>query len=198
MASPLPYTEASVGIETALGASPTDAQRLFPQLLTPRFCIERRQQELLRQTELAAANPPPASKSKRKKPLRRNNRVYNGNVAMWLTIAQRLKGGGTLEDGVPELLRGLPGSFWPNPCKRLVAAKSGTSSLSGNPGSYHNARMELPLAVVEQSFDHAFSQRVARSAPVARQQRAFLLDGATVRTALSGAKPIRRQRINAA
>ena len=53
--------------------------------------------------------------------------------------------------------------------------------LSDNPGSYNNARQALPLTLVEQSFDHALEQLIARTAPVARRQRAFFLDGTTVR-----------------
>ena len=83
-------------------------------------------------------NPPDAGRSKRKVPLRQNNRVYNDGVLLWLMTAQRLRGGGTLEDGVFELLRGLADSFWLNPCKRLMnVAADGKPSLSCNTRSRH-------------------------------------------------------------
>lgn len=49
--------------------------------------------------------------------IRENNRVYTLPVVMWLMITQRLGGNGALESGVLELMRALPGSFWPEPCK---------------------------------------------------------------------------------
>jgi len=73
--------------------------------------------------------------------LREHNRVYTATVVMWLMIAQRLQGQGSLAMGVLELLRGLPESFWPRPCKRLQGvATNASSKLSGNTGSYSNAR----------------------------------------------------------
>ena len=51
--------------------------------------------------------------------LRQNNRVYSLLVVVWLIIAQRLQRQASLETAVLELLRGLPASFWPQPCKRL-------------------------------------------------------------------------------
>src|SRR5438552_3130228 len=52
--------------------------------------------------------------------VRENNRVYTSPVVMWLMVWQRLQAQGTLESAVVELLRGLPSSFWPHPCKRLT------------------------------------------------------------------------------
>src|SRR5438876_405939 len=54
--------------------------------------------------------------------VRENNRVYTSPVVMWLMVWQRLQAQGTLESAVVELLRGLPSSFWPHPCKRLTEA----------------------------------------------------------------------------
>ena len=54
-----------------------------------------------------------------------NNRVYTDAVVIWLMVAQRLCGDGTLETAVLELLRGLPQDFWPQPCKRLQLQPAG-------------------------------------------------------------------------
>jgi hypothetical protein len=111
--------------------------------------------------------------------LRENNRIYTAAVVIWLMIAQRLQGNGTLETAVLELLRGLPATFWPTPCKRLQTEKLDVSS---NTGSYNNARQRLSITVVEQSFDRVFEQLMAETAGcVAAQRRAFFLDGTTVR-----------------
>lgn len=115
---------------------------------------------------------------------RENNRVYTTGVVMWLMVAQRLQGDGTLETGVLELLRGLPDSFWPNPCKRLQVGPDGQKpKLSGNTGSYNKARQALPVTVVEQSFDRVFEQLTgeAEGALATVGRRAFFLDGTTMR-----------------
>ncbi len=89
--------------------------------------------------------------------LRENNRVYNAAVVMWLTISQRMRAG-TMATSVLELIRGLPSSFWPLPCKRLQAGPDGRrKKLSENPTSYHDALQTLPVRVVELSFDQAFA-----------------------------------------
>ena len=81
----------------------------------------------LGQMEQLRLNPvvdPPAEERKnsklrkRKRTFRQNNRVYNDAVVLWLMIAPRLKGVGTMENSVSELLYGLPDSFRPKPCKR--------------------------------------------------------------------------------
>jgi hypothetical protein len=51
--------------------------------------------------------------------MRRNNSIYSAVVVLWLLVLQRLYGGVPLQAAVLELLRGLPASFWPRPCKRL-------------------------------------------------------------------------------
>ena len=75
---------------------------------------------------------------------RENNRVYGTAVVIWLMIAQRLQGNGTLETAVMELRRGLPASFWPSPCKRLRQEEEGPK-LSSHTGAYNKARRELPV-----------------------------------------------------
>jgi len=118
--------------------------------------------------------------------LRENNRIYNQSVVMWLMIAQRLQGGGTLETGVLELLLGLPSSFWPKPCKRLRPDAHGQKPrLSTNTGSYNEARQALPVSLVEQCSDWAFMQLTEEMLGTipAVGQRAFLIDGTTARTA---------------
>lgn len=154
--------EGSVGIQACLGASPTDVLSLYRRLLPAEFFDQLRQTEKLRE----------------------NNRVYHHAVVMWLMIAQRLQGNGTLETAVLELLRGLPASFWPNPCKRLQVGPEGQKpNLSGNTGSYNNARQALPVTTVEQCFDRAFEQLTGEAGGVlaAVGRRAFFLDGTTVR-----------------
>ncbi len=154
--------EASSGIPACLGAWPADVLTLYQRLLPAEFFEQLREKEKLRE----------------------NNRVYTSAVVMWLMIAQRLQGNGTLETAVLELLRGLPASFWPQPCKRLQVGPEGHKpALSGNTGSYNNARQQLPVTVVEQSFDRVFEQLTAEAegslAEVGR--RAFFLDGTSVR-----------------
>lgn len=114
--------------------------------------------------------------------VRENNRVYTSAVVVWLMIRQRLQAQGTLETAVLELLRGLPGSFWPHSCKRLKEArKEGGSRLSKRTGGYNKARQELSLAVVEQCCDHAFTQLIQQSALAPARRQAFFFDGTTVR-----------------
>jgi len=115
--------------------------------------------------------------------LRENNRVYTTPVVLWLMIWQRLQGNGSLESAVLELLRGLPASFWPRPCKRLQAWQQEPASLSSATGAYNKARQALPVEVVEQSCDQIFDQLTASSEgrlpPLPR--RAFFFDGTSVR-----------------
>jgi hypothetical protein len=97
-------------------------------------------------------------------------------------ISQWLQTQGTLESAVLELLGGLPGSFWPQPCKRLEeAAKEGGPRLSKQTGAYNKARQELSLAVVEQCCDRAFQQLIEHAGLAANRRPAFFFDGTTVR-----------------
>jgi len=115
---------------------------------------------------------------------RQNRRVYTDHVVMWLMVAQRLQGNGTLESGVLELIRGLPASFWLCPCKRIRLLLEGKAVLSDNTGSYNEARQGLPCEVVEQGFDRIFQgwiQQAQTTVPTAGRQ-AFFLDGTTIRT----------------
>jgi hypothetical protein len=114
--------------------------------------------------------------------VRENNRVYTSAVVVWLMICQRLHVEGTLESAVLELLRGLPGSFWPQPCKRLEeAAEEGGPRLSKQTGAYNKARQELSLPVVEQCCDHAFRQLIEQAELAPDRRAAFFFDGTTVR-----------------
>ena len=121
--------------------------------------------------------------------VRQNNRVYTFRVVMWLLILQRLHGGASLETAVWELLRGLPASFWPRPCKRLQDWRRRRNSLSSHSGAYNQARQALPLTVVEQSCERIFEQLTAHLDGVlpALGARAFFIDGTTVRAAHSAA-----------
>ena len=89
---------------------------------------------------------------------RQNNRVYTLLVVMWLLIVQRLQPLASLETAVLELLRGLPSTFWPQPCQRVQDWRHGRKSLSSHTGAYNKARLALPLIVVEQSCDRIFQQ----------------------------------------
>ena len=113
---------------------------------------------------------------------RQNNRVYTVAVVMWLMILQRLQGSGTLQTAVLELLRGLPPSFWPQPCKRLQPGPP-KRPLSSHTGAYNTARQELPVRIVEQCFDRVFDQLSQQAAGWLPQsaQRAFFFDGTSVR-----------------
>jgi hypothetical protein len=120
---------------------------------------------------------------------RQNNRVYTFLVVMWLLIAQRLQPLASLETAVLELLRGLPSTFWPQPCQRVQDWRHGRKSLSSHTGAYNKARLALPLIVVEQSCDRIFQQLTVNlnGTLPALGVRAFFVDGTTVRMAHSPA-----------
>jgi putative transposase len=115
--------------------------------------------------------------------VRRNNSVYSALVVLWLLVLQRLYGGVPLQAAVLELLRGLPPSFWPRPCKRMRDWQQHGKLPSSHTGAYNQARQALPPLVVEQASDRICSQLMAEMesrAPVAAP-RAFLLDGSSIR-----------------
>ena len=115
--------------------------------------------------------------------IRENNRVYSTPVVIWLMIPQRLQGNGSLERAVLEVLRGLPSSFWPQPCQRLQNRSPHSAALSSHTGAYNQARQGLSVTIVEACCDRLFEQ-LTRSAPGALgpwDKRAFFLDGTTVR-----------------
>jgi hypothetical protein len=115
--------------------------------------------------------------------LRQNNCVYTRSVVIWLMISQWLEGHGPLDQAVCELLRGLPDTFWPKPCKRLQDARRKTIPLSSHTAAYNQARHGLPLSVVERSCDHIFQQLTEQTDGSVPQlgQRAFFFDGTSVR-----------------
>jgi hypothetical protein len=101
-----------------------------------------------------------------------------------MLIMQRLAGAAPLEAAVLELLRGLPASFWPRPCKRVREWRQNGKTPSSNTGAYNQARQALPLSVVQQSCDRIFSELVARmDGGASKGPRAFLLDGSSMRMA---------------
>ena len=102
---------------------------------------------------------------------------------MWLMVKQRLQGGTSLESAVLELLRGLPASFWPEPCKRVRQWWENGQAPSNHTGAYNQARQALPLSIVQQSCDRIFEQLVNRmdQAASAPASRAFVLDGTSMR-----------------
>jgi putative transposase len=107
---------------------------------------------------------------------------------MWLMVVQRLKGGAGLGAAVLELLRGLPSSFWPRPCKRIRDWQQQGKAPSSHTGAYNQARQALPLAVVQQSCDRIFHELMAQSKRSCEDEparRAFLLDGSSMRLAHS-------------
>lgn len=116
-----------------------------------------------------------------------NNRVYTSLVVMWLLVVQRLQGGAPLEAAVLELSRGLPESFWPRPCKRIRDWREQGKPLSSHAGAYHQARQQLPLTVVEATCDRICNELMARLSPSEQANRAFLLDGSSMRLAHSPA-----------
>src|SRR3974390_2015489 len=146
-------------------AAISDALRLYQELLPACFL-----EELYREAEV-----------------RQNNCVYTSQVVMWLCITQRLHRGASLQTAVFELLRGLPASFWPKPCKRVQNWLQHDKPVSSNPGAYNQARQQLSLTVVEQSCDRVFNELTARLAGVvpALDRRAFFFDGTSVRLAHS-------------
>jgi hypothetical protein len=117
--------------------------------------------------------------------VKRNNSVYSPLVVLWLLIAQRLYGGLSLGAAVLELLGGLPASFWPQPCKRIRDWREHGKTPSSNTGAYNQARQNLPLSIVQKICDRIFEQLVAQmdEPAVEGSQRAFLLDGSSMRAA---------------
>ena len=113
--------------------------------------------------------------------------MYSPLVVLWLLVAQRQHGGASLESAVLELLRGLPASFWPRPCKRIRDWREHGKTLSSHTGAYNQARQALPLWVVQKSCDRIFQQRMTQMGqPVSEgSQRAFVLDGSSMRMAHS-------------
>jgi len=112
-----------------------------------------------------------------------NNSVYSPLVVQWLMVAQRLQFGASMEEAVVELLHGLPFSFWPSPCKRILDWRERGKAPSSHTGAYNQARQALPLSVVQKSCDHIFQQLVAQvGQPVSHATvPTFLLDGSTMR-----------------
>jgi hypothetical protein len=121
--------------------------------------------------------------------VRGNRRVYSPLVVLWLLVLQRLHGGVSLEAVVLELLRGLPASFWPHPCKRIREWQQHGKPPSSQTGAYNQARQALPLSVVQQSCDRIFQQLLARLDARASKDtsRTFVLDGSSMRMAHSPA-----------
>ncbi|HEY1495530.1 MAG TPA: IS4 family transposase [Candidatus Solibacter sp.] len=112
-----------------------------------------------------------------------NNSVYSPLVVLWLLVAQRLQCGTSMEAAVLELLHGLPASFWPRPCKRILDWREQGKAPSSHTGAYNQARQALPLSVVQKSCDHIFEQLVAQIGQPASDTAipTFLLDGSTMR-----------------
>ncbi len=106
---------------------------------------------------------------------------------MWLLVMQRFHGGASLEFAVLELLRGLPASFWPHPCKRLKEWREHSKTPSSHTGAYNQARQALPMVFVQQSCDRIFEELVAQmdQTSAGGGPRAFFLDGSSMRTAHS-------------
>jgi hypothetical protein len=121
--------------------------------------------------------------------VRRNNSLYSPLVVMWLMMMQRLQGGVSLEAAVIELLRGLPESFWPVPCRRVLRWREEKEAPSSHTGAYNQARQALSVSVVEQSCDRIFEQLTTQANQTGSpgRRRAFLLDGSSMRLAHSAA-----------
>ncbi|MCW5981340.1 MAG: hypothetical protein KIT09_24865, partial [Bryobacteraceae bacterium] len=110
-------------------------------------------------------------------------------MVLWLLVLQRLHGAASLGTAVLELLRGLPASFWPRPCKRIRQWRAHGKTPSSHTGAYNQARQALPLSLVQQSCDRIVEQLIHRLDPDASgpAPRAFLLDGSSMRMAHSPA-----------
>lgn len=119
--------------------------------------------------------------------IRQNNRVYSAAVVMWLMSSQRMNGG-TLSTAVLELMRGLPASLWPHPCKRLERRTVlREANLSSHTGAYSQARMGLPDEVIKAGCDWASKQLMEQMSGIIPEigQRAAFIDGTTIRAAYS-------------
>ena len=103
---------------------------------------------------------------------------------MWLMIAQRLRGGASLETAVLQLLSGLPQRFWPRPAKRLRDWWHSGKLPSHNTGAYNQARKALALSVVEHSCDRIAESLTSELNPE-HQPPTFLIDGTSMRLAHS-------------
>ena len=125
--------------------------------------------------------------------MRRHNGIYSPLVILWLLVWQRLGGGAPLETAVLELLRGLPASFWPLPCKRMQEWREQGKTPSSNTGAYNQARQALPLSLVQNSCDRIFEGLVNQFDGLSPQKnpRAFLLDGSTIRAAHTPTRLVR-------
>jgi hypothetical protein len=117
--------------------------------------------------------------------VRHHNSLYSPAVVMWLLVLQRLQGGAGLGAAVLELLRGLPSSFWPRPCKRIRDWQEHGQAPSSHTGAYNQARHALPLSVVRRCCDRIFEELMAHCKPSSAEpsRRAFLLDGSSMRLA---------------
>jgi hypothetical protein len=116
-----------------------------------------------------------------------NNRVYNAAVVMWLMIQQRLRGG-NMASSVLDLVCGLPPTFWPRPCQRLLSSADGQRRrLSVNTGAYNEARQDLDLRITDESFDRATNGLTAAVMGELPDQggRIFFVDGTSMRGAHS-------------
>ncbi len=151
----------SLASQAANEAGKADALSLYQQLLPAEFLDQVR----------------------KKAGIRENNRIYTIPVVMWLMIVQRLRSNASQETAVLELLRGLPASFWPQPCKRLQEWEEGKGKVSSYTGAYNKARQELPASVVEQCCDRMFAQLIesAQGKVAETGWRVFFLDGTSVR-----------------
>ncbi len=107
-------------------------------------------------------------------------RIFTFPVTVWLMIVQRLSGG-TLADAVAEL---VAGNGWDllEPCSRV---QRGTISL--NTGAYSQARMRVPVDAARRIAQHTFEHLHAAAARDALQDRAFLMDGTSIRLAHTAA-----------
>ena len=108
---------------------------------------------------------------------------------MWLMVQQRLQAGASLGTAVLQLLRGIPASFWPRPCKRILQWREHGKAPSSHTAAYNQARQALPLSIVQRSSDHIFQQLVSQMDDIrtGASARAFILDGTSMRMAHSPA-----------
>ncbi len=99
-------------------------------------------------------------------------RIFNWAVVIYGMILQRLDDKGTLHVTVSRLI----------PCLKEFSdhKRVREKTVSANPGALSKARGNMPMSVVERSFDHLFETLHSEAGGVAQGRSAFLLDGSTV------------------
>jgi putative transposase len=104
--------------------------------------------------------------------IKRAKRIFNWAVVIYGMILQRLDDKGTLHVTVSRLI----------PCLKKFSdhKRVREKTVSVNPGAFSRARGNMPMSVVETSFDHLFETLHKEIEGVAEGPSVFLLDGSTL------------------